>query len=136
MVKNWVLVADRSRAKILEKCGTSLKPIGPPIALEDITEFPDMDAAKPGKNTKGVFAPHTDLEDVMKTAFLREVAKRMNDKAHDLDSLVVCAPPEALGELRKHFSKHVLDKLEHEVPKELTKSHEDDIAKYVTKPYH
>ena len=147
MGKTLILIADGHRAKILEKNGLKLQQIGPDYERPDMIGKYDKGAAKPGQmcSVKGgksitparshVYAPHTVLGEKEQESFLRKVANELNSSSADLESLVLIAPPNALGELRKLLNSHVLAKVEHEVAKDLTKAREDEILKYVKKPY-
>lgn len=149
MSGHLVLVADSTRAKILRKNGSKLEQVGKEFQRSDLIGEFDKGAAKPGKiNVPGgvasarlhpagthVYAPHTDLEEKQTENFLREVAKHLNSDFPQMESLVLIAPPQALGELRKLLDDHILAKVEHEVAKDLTKAREDEILEYVQKPY-
>lgn len=139
MGKHLVLVADSSNARVLVKNGMSLDQLGPTYE-RDMEDIFDKGAGKPGRNKKSdggthSFAPHSDIHKVEKEHFIREIASHLNDGISDLDSLVLVAPPQTLGELRKLLNHNMLSKIEHEVPKDLTKLKPDDIAPYVFKPY-
>lgn len=47
---------------------------------------------------------------------------------HGFGTLVVVAPPHFLGDLRKHYTKPVQDKLDVEIAKELTQVPDHDLA--------
>lgn len=140
MGKHLVLVADSSNARVLIKNGTSLDQVGPTYARKEEDEF-DKGAAKPGRNKQNAssgghaYSPHTDIHRVEKGHFIRELAHHLNNGLSDMDSLVLVAPPQTLGELRKLLSHNVLTKVEHEVAKDLTKMKKEDIASYVFKPF-
>jgi protein required for attachment to host cells len=52
--------------------------------------------------------------------------------AGEIKSLVVVAPPRALGVLRKQYSTHVRQALRAEVEKDYAKMPVDEIARYLT----
>lgn len=135
-----VLVADGARAKLLCKNGVSLEQIGDEYLSLEAKDGVDMEISKPGRCNSGsssshTYSPHTDLHEGVKKSFAREMAGMVNNSCVDFDGFVMIAPPAILGELRKHLSPIALDKLEHEVPKDLTKAKIADLEKYLTVPY-
>ncbi|MDQ4088108.1 MAG: host attachment family protein [Pseudomonadota bacterium] len=64
----------------------------------------------------------TDFHQLQEDRFAAEAAQLLKERAlrNDFDSLVVVAPPQTLGELRKHYHKEVEKRLAAEVPKDLT----------------
>ncbi len=56
----------------------------------------------------------------------------LNRAAQDnkFDRLIIAAPPQSLGEMRKHFNKHLEEKLEDDVPKDLTNIPTADLPNY------
>lgn len=137
MIQYLVLVADGAHAKLFEKNGTALKQIGETLERSKILDDFDKGAGKPGKITKNahVFAPHTDLEELQQDQFMRNVANRLHNDYTNVENFILIAPPQTLGLLRKHLNRHILDKVDHEVPKDLTKLKEKDLLEYVQKPY-
>src|SRR5258708_3224638 len=140
-----VLVADAHRARIFKKEGVKLSQQGTDIESEKIMRKFDKDSAKPGSVEPGgqadntvlghVYAPHTDLEEKENRAFYRKIANYLNQGVIDIEGLILIAPPDCLGELRKLLDDHILDKIEHEVAKDLTKAREEEILKHTKKPY-
>lgn len=139
MGKHLVLVADSSNARLLLKDGLNLTLLGPVYEREVIMQDTDMGAGKPGRikvpSGGHTYAPRTDVHRVEKEHFIREIANRLNSNHTDAASIVLMAPPQTLGELRKHLTPHVLSKVEHEVAKDLTKLREDELMNYLQKPY-
>ena len=137
MTKHLVLVADGAHARLLEKSGLTLKQIGATLERSKILSALDKGSSKPGKiaKTAHVFAPRTDLEDVQDDQFARAVAQHLNKGFKDVETVILIAPPDTLGNLRKHLNSHILDKVDHEIAKDLTKLTEKEILPYVSKPY-
>jgi protein required for attachment to host cells len=139
MGKHLVLVADSSNARLMEKNGLKLERLGPVYEREEMMTDVDMGANKPGRikvaSSTRTYAPHSDVRRVEKEQFIREIAKVLNADQADVESLVLIAPPQTLGELRKLLDPNVLSKVEHEVAKDLTKLREDKLMSYVEKPY-
>ena len=63
--------------------------------------------------------------------FAAEAAELLEKRAlaNDFESLIVVAPPNTLGELRKHYHKEVSDRLKGELAKDLTGHPVPDIEK-------
>jgi len=55
----------------------------------------------------------------------------MTMQEHQIDQLIVVAPPRTLAELRKTFHKDVTSKIIAEIGKDLTKHSISDIEKYL-----
>jgi len=89
-------------------------------------------AAQGGGNHAGgsgaQFAPsrgsfeETDFHQFEKDRFAAEAADLLKRRAiaNDYEQLIVIAPPGTLGELRKHYDKHVEQRIAGEIPKDLT----------------
>jgi protein required for attachment to host cells len=141
MGKHLVLVADSSNARIMEKNSMGLELIGEAYERTGADNF-DKGSSKPGRIKKVMsgthsFAPHSDIHRVEKEHFIRDVANQLNNGLSvDLESLVLIAPPQTLGELRKFLGQNVLSKVDHEISKDLTKLKTAELMRYVTKPYH
>jgi protein required for attachment to host cells len=137
----WVLVADGERAKFLTQEASVLVPVhATHHAEEDVSVPKDNDMDKPGrvgKNGMGLhsYPAHKDWHRFEKDLFAAEIAKIINKDVEAFDSLVIIAPPLILGDLRKHISTQVKNKVVHEVNKDLTKLPLDELLEYVTPPY-
>lgn len=139
MGRHLVLVADSSYARLLEKKGSTLELLGAVYEREEMMNNFDLGASKPGRikvaSGTHTYAPKSNVHRVEKEQFVREVAKHLNNGHSDMESLVLIAPPQTLGELRKLLDPNVLAKVEHEIHKDLTKVREDELMEYVSKPY-
>ncbi len=139
MGKHLVLVADSCVARLMEKNGQKLELLGPVYERKEMMVAVDMGADKPGRikvaSSTRTYAPHSDVHRVEKEQFLRVIANLLNVDQADLASLVLIAPPQTLGDLRKLLAPHILSKVEHEVAKDLTKLREDKLMVYLEKPY-
>ena len=138
----WILVADGERAKFLTQEDATLVPVYETHhAEEDVSVHKDNDAHKPGRVGKGgalglhAYPSHKDWHRFEKDLFAAEIAKIINHDVEDFDSLIIIAPPLILGDLRKHISPQVKNKVVHEVNKDLTKVPLDELLEYVTPPY-
>jgi protein required for attachment to host cells len=131
MAKNettWLIVADGRRARIFSvRVGdTGLTELHDMIGDDRMTR--DIGTDRPGRGqergpaVRHGIEPRIDWHRQAKQQFARQVAERVNEAGlkGGYDRLVVVAPAEALGDLRKVLGKHALDKLSAEVEKDLT----------------
>ncbi len=137
MQREWIVVADGSKAKILKKNGKLLDHVFPTYRKEKVIEDFDKDARKPGHIRQdlgflgNMFGPHTDIHEHEKIEFLNEIAKLINSNIDAFDKLVLIAPPERLGELRQSLSSKALAKIAREINKDLTKTALTKVYDYV-----
>jgi len=77
--------------------------------------------AAPGGSRRGAFE-QTDFHQQSEDRFAAEAAAMLNRRAlaNDFEKLIIVAPPNTLGELRKHYHKDVAARLILEVDKDLT----------------
>lgn len=87
------------------------------------------ESARPG----GHSYEDTDFHQLAEDRFAKDAADILYKRAHQgkFDRLIVVAPPNTLGEIRKHYHKEVESRLVGEVDKEATNLPPDDIAKMV-----
>jgi protein required for attachment to host cells len=136
----WVVVADGARALILENVGDRLYP---DLRTKEVFRQPDLKTSELGSDQPGrAFSSvgsgrsaveQTDLHDLEERRFLTKLAERL-DKAvlsGEIKSLVLVAPPRALGMLRGVFSKHVREAVREEIEKDYVKMPVDEIAKHL-----
>jgi len=131
-----VFVGDGARAVFFRNRGSIQKP---DLAVENVlqqenpptreqgTDRPGRVHARLGPQRSAV--EDTDWHQLAEERFAVEVADALYRLAHanHFQRLIVVAPPEVLGTLRKAFHKEVRDRLEAEVPKELASHSVKDI---------
>jgi len=137
---SWVVVCDGVKALTLRNDGDAellnltlvdshFQPAPPTSALG--SDRPGRAFQSHGFNRSA--EDETDLHAQMEAAFLSEVAERL-DKAvrkHAIKSLVLVAPPKALGLLRKRLSPAVLAVVAAEVAKDLARLSTPEIEKHL-----
>jgi protein required for attachment to host cells len=76
--------------------------------------------AAPGGSRKGAFE-QTDFHQQSEDRFAAEAAAMLNKRAlaNDYEKLIIVAPPNTLGELRKHYHKALQSRLTGEIGKDL-----------------
>ena len=126
----WILIADGAQARILvnEGPGTGLKPLAGAEYEADHRPSREIGTERPGRThqsigdgTRHALAPRVDWHEFEKHLFAKEMAALL-DKACERRayySLVLVAPPRALGELRAALGKNALAKVTAELGKDL-----------------
>lgn len=136
----WVIVADGGKALILENQGDRMFPnLRTKETFEHKDEkTSDMGTDKPGRSIQSVGSARssmqqTDWHQQEEERFLARLAERL-DKAvlgGEVKSIILCAPPRAIGTLRKAMSDHVRDAITAEVEKDYVKMPLDQIEKHL-----
>ena len=136
-----VLVADGAKAVVYRNAGDAQAPDLKLVRSygQDNPPTRDLGSDKPGRTNDALgrrsAMETTDLHRQAEDRFIQRLAA---DMAADLaagayERLVVVAPPIALGTLRKALSGAVLDTIDCEIGKDLTKHPVDAIEKAVTR---
>jgi len=134
----WVVVCDGAKALVLQNRGNRVKPN---LATKEVYEHDDRKSSEIGTDKPGrAFASvggarsaveQTDFHDQEEQVFLARLAERL-DKAvlgGETPSLIVVAPPRAIGVLRKKFTTHVRQAIRAEVEKDYVKLPVDEITR-------
>jgi protein required for attachment to host cells len=137
----WVVVCDGAKALILQNVGDAKFPN---LKTIEVFEQPDLATReqgtdKPGRsfssagNRRGA-VEQTDWHDQSEHDFLTRLAKHLDVAvaAGKTKSLIVVAPPRALGMLRPVYSHALKNALRAEVDKDLVKMPVGDIEKHLT----
>ena len=129
-VITWVVVADGARAKVYlnDGPGRGLAEIPGAELAGAHAATRDINADRPGRtfDSAGVGRhakePPTDAHREAKRKFARLVASLLQDGLNRAayDRLVLVAPPQALGDLRRELGKGVQAKVSGELGKDLT----------------
>lgn len=138
--KTWFLVADGAKARLFESCGPNTTFTLQNEWLNDEARTPDRDLGRERpvrSRTIGTGAPYaiasrSSPHDKAEEAFLAARAHDINEgnKKQVFDQLVICAPPAALGILRKRLATEVNAAIIGIVGKDLTNSTEADLQAY------
>ncbi|MEI2386625.1 host attachment family protein [Breoghania sp. JC706] len=134
----WVLVGDGEKALFLRNEG---EPFAPNLKVIQVLEHenpPDREQAAdaPGRQTDGI-GPHassmenTDWHVLEKERFAKTLADALYTAAHakKFRDLVLVAPPQTLGALRKALHAEVVSRISAEIDKTLTGHSVDQIEK-------
>lgn len=138
----WVLIADGTRARIVEQKGS-----GHPLTEVPGAEFSDenlenrdIQADRPGRSFdsagegRHAMEPPSDPKEVRQKQFLDSLAASLDShlKQGKFDRLVIVAPPAALGHLRGALSDGAKKFVSAEVPKDLTKVPNPELASHLS----
>jgi len=132
--KTWVVVADRSRARIF----SVETPRGPLTEIEDLVHPEsrahdrDLTSDRPGRSSDNhVLGTAHGKVDQQAQEFAREIADRLENGrvGAQFERLVVVAAPDVLGLLRKTMNGPLLRTVCREVLKNLTQQRPADIRK-------
>ena len=143
-VRTWVLIADGTRARILESDGRldQLQPVpGCEFAVEDPPDR-EIGADSPGRTFDSVgggrhrIEPKTSPHRHIKAEFARHLAQFLEKKRGEraFDRLLIAAPPKTLGDLREKLTKQVVAVVEAEIPKDLTGIPDREIPGHIMDP--
>lgn len=141
MQHTWVLVAERSRAKLYTINGR-LAPITEIEALvhpesrmhegDLVSDSAGSDGGSVGQGRHVIDSKNT-ARDHESLAFARTLASRLDSARNngDFDNLVLIAPPEFLGHLRGNLSKEVLSMVSRQVDKNLVQKPAEVLRNYL-----
>lgn len=144
----WIAVADGEKALIFTNGDTPENPYlhivskdkihNPPTreqAANRRGRFPIPDPAGPGQQRAAV--ADTDWHKFEKERFAKDFAETLNKAAlkNAYDRIILFAPPQALGNLRRELHKEAEGRLLFAVDKDLTNHTVLDIEKHVKRAY-
>ncbi|MEA2903927.1 MAG: hypothetical protein QOI12_1314 [Alphaproteobacteria bacterium] len=137
---DWVVVCDGKKALVLENAGDA-KFLD--LRTKEVHEHPDpktheLGTDAPGRSFSSVGTSRsameqTDWHDQEEQRFLKKLAGRLDAEviAGNVKSLILVAPPRALGVLRQAYSQHVRHALRAEIEKDFVKMPVHEIEKHL-----
>ncbi|HEY4140553.1 MAG TPA: host attachment family protein [Pseudolabrys sp.] len=137
----WVVVCDGAKALVLENVGDVKFPNLKTIEVFEHKSVAtrDLGADKPGRSHSSSGAgsstvEQTDWHEQEERAFLLQLAKHLDAAigAGKIKSLIVAAPPRALGVLRSAYTQRLRDAVSAEVDKDFVKLPVHQIEKQLT----
>jgi len=138
--KSWVLVCDGAKALLLRNDGdaTLLNLVLVKALEEPAPATRELGTDKPGRTHESVgharsAMEQTDWHTQAESTFLRDVAAELDRavREHGIKSLVLAAPPKALGLLRKEMTDSVQACVKAEIAKDLARLSTHEIEKYL-----
>jgi protein required for attachment to host cells len=137
----WIVLADSSRARILTRrvTGAGFEVVSAFDAAEAHAESHDLRSDRPGRSQESAnsahhaIEPRVDPHEASTIEFLGTVADYLNENAlrDEVRGLLLFAPPQALGHLRKMLDNAVVKKIRLESPKDLTRISSADLSKHL-----
>lgn len=133
-----LVVCDGRKLLILRNTGTRLAPQLKVEYERHRADAPtrDLGTERPGRvqpsvSTSASAVEQTDFHDMEEQAFLRGVVTSLEERitSGGLGSLVVAAPPRALGMLRKHYSEKLRQAIRTEIDRDFVDIPVADIQK-------
>ena len=137
----WVVFCDGAKALILENVGDSKFPN---LKTREVLEHKapptsELGTDKPGRANSSVgpgrsSVTQTDWHTQEEESFLADLAAKLDHAVtvHEVKSLVVVAPPRALGFLRQAYGHGLKAAVRAEIDKDLVKMPVHEIEKYLT----
>ena len=139
--KEWVVVCDGAKALVLENAGDAQDPN---LKTREVFEQPDRPTHELGTDAPGravssgggmrSSVEQTDWHERSEKAFLEDLAKRLDAHiaAGKVKSIILCAPPRALGVLRQAYSPALREAVRLEIDKDFVKVPVHEIEQRVT----
>lgn len=124
----WIVIADGARARVMQNDG----PGKGVVAVQDMVFEGDHSASfdimadRPGRafdsvgHARHAMDPSSDPHDQLKAQFVKQIASALERRVDAYNRLILVAPPQALGLLRKSLSALVARKVTGELGKDLT----------------
>ena len=137
----WVVVCDGAKALVLENVGDAKFPN---LKKRDVYEQKslathELGTDKPGRSFSSFShgrssVEQTDWHDQAEQAFLTDLVHKLDAAiaSHKVKSLIVVAPPRALGVIRTHYSPALKAAVRAELDKDLVKMPVHEIEKHLT----
>jgi protein required for attachment to host cells len=137
----WVVVCDGAKALILENTGDVKFPNLKTVQVLEQKDLPThlVGADKPGRTHSSVgpgssSVTQTDWHNQSEQVFLTHLAQRLDGDiaAGKVKTLILVAPPRALGMIRHAYSHALRGAIRSEIDKDLVKHPVHDIEKHLT----
>ena len=138
---DWVVVCDGAKALILENAGDA---VALNLKTKEVREQPDPKTREQGTDASGRAVnsidarrsamEQTDWHDQAEERFLTDLSKRLNAAvmAGKAKSLVLVAPPRALGVIRQAATPNLRKAVRAEIDKDYVKMPVHEIEKHLT----
>jgi protein required for attachment to host cells len=138
---DWVVVCDGAKALVLENVGDD---VFPNLKTREVHDKPNGSARQQGRDEPGrVFqsvggarsaVEQTDKHDQSEHEFLDKLAARLDAavQAGEAKSLVIVAPPRALGVIRNAYTQNLRAAVSAEIDKDLVKLPLHKIEEHLT----
>lgn len=138
-MKNWLVVANASRARVLEESDVSgtFVQVADLVHPESRQKGAELDADRPGHvdrighgNSSTAYAPRTDPREREQDQFARELATLIDEgfASGRCAGLLLVASNPFLGHLKSHLGGQARKAIVRNVPKDYTTLRDDELA--------
>jgi protein required for attachment to host cells len=139
--RTWILIADASRARILESTGK-----GADVHAVQSCDFSnatppsrELGSDRPGRvveshgATRHAIEPRHDLHRGLETLFAHQLIDILGKRLTEgrFDRLVIVAPPAMLGDIRKSLGAPLRERVVAEIAKDLTKVPNHEVMRHL-----
>jgi protein required for attachment to host cells len=137
---DWVVVCDGKKALLLENVGDTkvLKLKTREVHEQSDAKTSEQGTDKPGRSINSIDSrrsamEQTDWHDQGEERFLQRLASRLDAEvnAGNAKSVIMVAPPRALGVLRRAYSQNLRNVLRAEIDKDFVRMPVDEIEKHL-----
>jgi len=137
---DWVVVCDGAKALILENAGDGMHPNlkTKEVREQESAKTHEQGTDAPGRSVNSVgnrrsAMEQTDWHAQDEQRFLVDLAKRLDAAvtAGETKSIIIVAPPRALGVLRQAYSQNLRNALRAEIDKDLVRMPVDEIERHL-----
>lgn len=140
-VRTWVLIADGSRARVLENDGPNrgLRAVDGLVFQSELPPTRELVSDRPGRDQESVGVmrhayesrtnPHRELKRKFAGMLAGVLAEKRLERAYD--RLVIVAPPATMGDLRALLPAGVKERVIGEIVEDLTRVPNDKIGPYL-----
>jgi protein required for attachment to host cells len=137
----WVVVCDGAKALVLENVGDAKFPNLKTLDVyeQKLLATHEMGTDAPGRAHSSVghgrsSVEQTDWHDQAEQTFLTDLAQKLEAavNAHQVKSLIIIAPPRALGMIRPHYGLALREAVRAELDKDYVKMPVHEIEKRLT----
>jgi protein required for attachment to host cells len=141
--EEWVIVCDGAKALFLQNAGDSKFPNLQTREVMEQTVPPtsELGTDKPGRSHSSVghgrsAVEQTDFHTQREDEFLRSIMLKLDTAAQagQMKSIILVAPPRALGVLRQHYTHALKQAVRDEIQKDYVKMPVHEIEKHLVPP--
>lgn len=137
----WVIVCDGAKALFLQNAGDSKFPNlqTREVMEQEVPPTSELGSDKPGRSHSSVGSgrsavEQTDFHTLQEDAFLRSIMIKLDAAAQagQMKSIILVAPPRALGVLRQHYTHALKHAVRNEIQKDYVKMPIYEIEKHLS----
>lgn len=135
----WIVTANTNNCRIYEHHNNALNLLKEINYPENKLKESEIGSDKPGRYNSsnsmggGVYAPHTEIEDIQDNDFAREIAIELNEarNKNSYKELVIVMPAQIEGLFSKHLNKNVKDLIKLTIQKNIMHLSEKELLGYL-----